>query len=263
MKSSFRRWTVMFGLAASQTAWSQAVNVTARLDTNSIPVGGATVLRVEARIAPGIRSSADRIFSWYLDVLNSNGVACSAQYSAMQKTASDRDPVFSSLGTSQGANRRGVFDTFLNLPGAGKDAVVELMAIPLSGLAPGKTRFSIQAGSGVAGLSADFLVAPQGGGDPWVGGDYSVAFVDLNVTSSGQVPAPTLSIIVTDQPGGGRKTELRYDTQPGVDYFVEYRDVIEGGAGWITAPGSPFNGGVYIEITSAPTRFYRITARLH
>ena len=257
------QFAIFVWLVVSPAAWSQAVKVTARLDANSISVGGATILHIEARILPSLQPTADRIFSWYLDVINSNGVACGARYAEMLRSASDRDPIFSSSGSTQGANRRGIYDTFLNLPGAGKDAVVELMSIPLSGLSPGKTRISLRPGSGVSGLTADFLVAPLSGGDPWTGGEYSTAFVDLVVTGSTQVTPPTIAIVVTDLPNGSRRTELRYAIQAGVDYSVEYRDVIEGGAGWVVVPGGPFNTGLYFETTSAPTRFYRITARLH
>src|SRR5690349_16209366 len=101
-------------LGAPPSSRAQPVAVFARLETNSIPVGGATVLRIQAQVASNLRTNVDRIFSWYLDVLNTNGAVASAQFGSMTKPASDKDPQTSSFGTADGANRRGVFDTFLN-----------------------------------------------------------------------------------------------------------------------------------------------------
>ncbi len=170
---------LLASLASSSSA--QVVAVTLRLDTNQIPVGGSTQLHVEAQILPAYRNGAYGIFSWYVDVLNTNGAIASANYTVMQKTASDNDPDSSSIGTADGASQRGIYDTFLDLPGAGLDAPVELMTIPITGLAVGQTRFEVQAGTGVPELSADFLVAVTNAPDPLTGGDYSAASVDLTV----------------------------------------------------------------------------------
>ncbi len=235
--------------------FSQTVGVTLSLDTNVVSVGGTTTLHVKAQILPAFRSGSDRIFSWYVDVLNTNGTAASANYGAMQKTASDNDPLISSNGTADAANRRGIFDTFLNLPGAGRDSPVELMAIPVTGVAVGATRFRIQAGTGV-GLTEDFLVAPAGGGDPLMGGDYSAAFVDLNVVNTG-IPKPVLSITPTNT-GGHTEFILRYAVQPGFDYYVEHRDGLGNSAGWQIFPGGPYNSGIYVDIDPPSPRFYRV-----
>jgi len=68
---------VLFG--AGSFGRAQSVAVFARLDTNTIPVGGATVLHIQAQIVSNLRTNAERIFSWYVDVLNTNGTVAGAQ----------------------------------------------------------------------------------------------------------------------------------------------------------------------------------------
>src|SRR5215210_6328870 len=109
--------TLFLGWTSTLTA--QSVSVTLRLDTNTIAVGGTTTLRVFGQVVPTLRADADRIFSWYLDVLNTNGSIAQANYNAMQKAASDRHPQTSSTGFNSGANRHGIYDTFQDFAGAG------------------------------------------------------------------------------------------------------------------------------------------------
>ena len=246
-------------LWGSRCAGAPAVAVTMRLDTNVVAVGQGTLLHVSAQVVPSLRPSADRIFSWYVDVLNTNGVAAGANYNAMLKSASDNDPQLSSKGANDGANRRAIYDTFLNLPGAGVTNPVELMSIPVTGLTGGKTRFLVQAGTG-ADLSADFQVAPIGGGQPYVGGDYSAAFVDLTVTNS--VPCP-LSLVVTPLAGGGRPGgtfQLSFSPCPGRTHTVEARAALGDIPGWQALPGAPHNSGVVIVTNTTTTRFFRVRA---
>ena len=127
-------------LALAQLCHAQSVAVTMSLDAPSMSVGQSNRLHIYAQVVPTLRTNADRIFSWYVDVLNTNGTVASANYAAMLKSASDNDPQTSSNGVSQASNRRGIYDTFLNLPGAGVSNAVELMSIPLIGIAPGQTR---------------------------------------------------------------------------------------------------------------------------
>src|SRR5262249_15299187 len=154
-----------------------------------------TTLHIFAQVVPSLRTNSDRIFSWYLDVLNTNGTAAGANYAAMQKTASDQDPQTSSTGLAQGANRVGIYDTFLNPPGAGTTNAVDWRTIPSGALASGRPRFLARAAPGVPGLSTIFLVAPKGGGPPNVGGNYPVAFVDLTVATTGQCNPPQLHLV--------------------------------------------------------------------
>jgi len=163
--------------------YGQAVVVTTRLDTNRIVVGGSTTLHVYAQVVPALRASADQIFSWYLDVLNTNGAVANANYDAMVKPSSDNDPEISSRGVTAGANRNDIYDTFLNLSNAGVAVPVELMSIPVTGTSEGHTRFQIRAGDALP--LNDFLVSLAGGTDIASGGDYSSAFSDLDVVPGG------------------------------------------------------------------------------
>ena len=74
-------------VAAVTGVRAQVVGVTARLDTNVVAVGQSTTLRIFAQVLPAFRARAERIFSWHVDVLNTNGVAASANYAAMLKPA--------------------------------------------------------------------------------------------------------------------------------------------------------------------------------
>ena len=118
-------------LAAWTGACAQVVGVTAQLDASTINVGQGTTLRVFAQVLPGVRTNADQIFSWYVDVLNTNVAVASANYASMLKPASDNNPMVSSNGFTGGANRLGIYDTFLNLPRAGVTNAVELLRIPV------------------------------------------------------------------------------------------------------------------------------------
>ena len=254
-RNSFLLGAVILGLLLSSAkhATAQAVAVTVRLDTNSIPVGGSTTLRVFAQVVPGFSNRTDRIFSWYLDVLNTNGAAASGNYAAMLKPLSDNDSQISSFGVTQGANRRTVYDTFMNLPGAGVNAPVELMRIPVNGLAVGRTRFVIQAGTG-AGLSSDFLVAPIGGGAAYEGGSYAAAFADLQVTA-GNICAPVLQII---RLAGGTQARLTFTPCAGRTHTLESLSAIDGVAVWQTVAGAPHNSGNVVVNLAGALRIYRL-----
>lgn len=257
MKTPFpHRWLAgWLAIVSAASVRSQVVDVTASLDANTVSVGGSTTLRVLARVVPAQQANADRIFSWYVDVLNTNGTVATANYAAMQRSASDKDPATSSTGTQEGANRRGVYDTFMNLPGAGVNAPVELMAIPVNGLTAGQTRFRIQAGTGAV-LSSDFLVAPSGGGAPLTGGNYSLAEAVLTVT--GGTPNIALSISVTNAGGGAKGVTLNFPTVAGFNYTAQFRDQLAGGAGWQPLPGAPHNSGRTFELATVGLRFYRL-----
>jgi hypothetical protein len=249
-------FAVLFS-ATARTLLGQAVTVTAKLDTNRIAIGSSTTLRIYAQVAPAYRANAERIFSWYVDVLNTNGLTVQANYNAMQKTASDKDPQTSSTGVNSGVNRLGIYDTFQNLPGAGVPSPVELMSFPVSGLAVGQTRFVVRHGSGVDALS-DFIVAPLTGDDPYFGGDYAQAFADLTIVSGPANPVKSLSIAQTNLPGGSHQVSLRYAAVPGYDCYVEYRNQLVGGVDWQAFPGAPHNSGLYRDTNSVPARFYRL-----
>jgi hypothetical protein len=243
-------------LLGMEPSGAQVVDVTVALDTNVVAVGGNTTLRVFAQVVPAQRANADRIFSWYVDVLNTNSVAASANYAAMLKTASDEYPQTSSTGTTDGGHRRAIFDTFLDLPGAGVNTPVELMSIPVTGLAGGQTRFQVQAGTG-GGLAHDFQVAPLGGGSVLTGGNYALAEAVLTV--SGGLPTGALSISVTNAGGSNRGVTLSWPTTGGFNYTAQFKSQVVGGPVWAPLPGAPHNSGLVFELTSSTQRFYRVT----
>ena len=238
---------------------AQVVAVTLRLDTNIVSVGGGTTLRVFAQVIPSVRTNADRIFSWYVDVLNTNGPVATANYASMQKSASDNLSQISSNGFNDGVNRRGIYDTFMNLPGAGVSNAVELMAIPVTGSSAGQTRFQVRAGSGVPALSSDFLVAPIGGGAPLTGGDYSAANVNLTVVSVAACPVTLQIAPLTGGGGPGQSLQLSFTPCPGFNHTIEYRDALQDAAGWRPLAGAPHNSGSATVINTNSQRFYRVS----
>jgi hypothetical protein len=248
-------FTMMLWLAGSRPAVAQAVAVTARLDTNLLSAGQITTLHVLAQVVPGLRTNSAQIFSWYVDVLNTNGVAASANYNSMTKTASDNDPQTSSKGFNDGANRRAIYDTFLNLPGAGVTNPVELMSIPVTGVTSGKTRFLVQAGTG-ASLSYDFQVVPSGGGAPYTGGDYTSAFADLTVTNSA---APCVLSLAVKQLSGSAY-QLSFTPCPGRTHTVEFIFAPTNGAVWQALSGGPFNSGLVTITNTGQERLFRVRA---
>lgn len=249
-------------LGPARQSLAQVVAITARLDTNIIAVGQSTTLHVYAQVVPNLRTNADRIFSWYVDVLNTNGTTASANYSAMLKTASDKDPLTSSNGFNNGAHRLGIYDTFLNRPGAGVSNQVELMSIPVRGLAVGQTRFGVLRGTGVANLSEDFLVAPTGGGAFMTGGDYSMAFANLTVLAAPSNAISCLTITRTNLAGGVNQVTVQFCPLAGYVHYVEYRDQLVGGLGWQMFPNGPHNSGnvIVIVTNSNPQLFFRVRA---
>ena len=261
-----KRYNLTILLAAALLAGStrqslaQVVAVTVKLDTNIIAVGQSTTLRVFAQVVPTLRTNADRIFTWYVDVLNTNGTTAGASYNALQKSASDNDPQLSSNGFNNGAHRLGIYDTFLNRPGAGVSTPVELMSIPVIGLVAGQTRFGVLRGTGVANLSEDFLVAPTGGGSLMTGGNYSTAFANLTVLAASSNAINCLTITQVDLGGGANQVTVQFCPLPGYNHYVEYRDQLGVGAGWQAFPGGPHNSGNLIVTNSSPQLFFRIRA---
>jgi hypothetical protein len=145
----------------------------------------------------------------------------------------------------------------MNLPGAGVNAPVELMAISVTGTTVGQTRFRIQAGTG-AGLSSDFLVAPLSGTQPLTGGNYASAEASLTVLPGAGIPSPRISLSVTNAAGGARGVTLSFPTAAGFNYTAQIRDPLVGGAGWQPLPGAPHNSGTTFHLSTAARGFYRV-----
>ena len=236
--------------------------MTTSLDSSTIPLGGTTRLHVYAQVVPAQRTSSERIFSWYVDLLNSTAVVATADYSQLVKPTSDKNPQTSSNGTTQSANRTGIYDTFINdVPvsktGTGVSAPVELFNAPVQGLATGQTTFRVAAGTGATALAEDFIVAPLNGSDPLLGGVYDTASVALQV--SGAAPCrPVLTAIYTPISVGTNRVTLNFVPCPGqTNNVVEYRDNLITGS-WQALPGAPHNSGLVIDTTSVASRFYRV-----
>lgn len=245
------------GVGLPQAAFAQAVQVTLALDTNQVVAGSSTLLHVYAQIVPSLRTNTDRIFSFHLDVLNNNGAVATANYAAMLRPASDKDPSTSSTGFNDGAHRRGIYDTFINLPAAGRDTRVELMTIPVTGGALGTTRFQIAPGTGQPLLAADFIVAPSGGGEPLIGGDYTAASADLQVISGATCNVQLAIVWLAAEGGPENQVRLSFTPCPGRNHTVEYRD--DPGLGtWQAYPGAPHNSGTLIVPNSPRPRFFRV-----
>jgi hypothetical protein len=240
-------------LFGARDSAAQAVAVTVQLETNRIAAGDTTILHVYAQVVPALRSSSERIFSWYVDVVNTNGNVAGGNYVALTKPTSDNDPLISSTGTTQDAHRRGIYDTFLNRPGAGVAAPVELLRIPVLGVSAGTTRFQVQAGTGVTGLSTDFLVAPTAAVDPFTGGDYSAAQVTLQVTG-GSGCNPSLALTR----GAGADLTITFIPCPGRTHTVEFRNALADATGWQALPGAPHNSGSVTVVNQTTQRFFRL-----
>jgi hypothetical protein len=241
-------------------AAAQVVAVTMTFDSPTITLGATTTLHVYAQVVPAQRSGSERIFSWYVDLLNPAPAVAQATYSQLQKPTSDRNPDTSSYGTTQGGNRRGIYDTFINdtpvsKSGTGVNTPVELLNVPVQGLAVGQTTFSIDPGSGVSGLAEDFIVAPLGGGDPLIGGVYDAATVQLQVTAP--LCTPTLSATYSRLAPGTNRVNLTFVACPNGTNVVEFRDSLVSGA-WQALPGAPHNSGSVTDTNSVVTRFYRV-----
>ncbi len=240
---------------------AQAVDVTLSLETNKIEVGQTTTLHVFAQVIPSKRSSSERIFSWYIDLLNSSATVAVVDFSRLQRPASDNDLSLSSSGTSSGPNRIGIHDTFMNRPGAGVNSPVLLLSVPVKGTAAGRNTFSVRAGTGVPALASDFLVAPIGGGDPWLGGNYLSALVQLQVGSVTNVLTPFRIILTPLQPFSSGRWEISYPTEAGWNYFLQTRPNLGSAAIWQTVPNGPFNSGRITLTNASASSFYRVLAQ--
>ena len=250
-KFHFLFFVIASTLAFPAISFGQAVEVTARLDNSRIALGGTTVLHVYAQVIPDLRATSDRIFSWYVDLLDLGGSVAQAQYGAISKSTSDNDPSTSSSGTTDGANRRGIYDTFLNLEGAGVSAPVEIFSVPVTGMAPGTAHFQVAEGSGVPGLKHDFIVAPSEGGDFLSGGDYSLAFADLDVLEQ-----CALQLSIQRLPSGD--LELSFPLCAAINHTVESRSALGGDAVWQALPGAPHNSGVVTIPAPTVSQYFRV-----
>jgi hypothetical protein len=128
--------------------------------------------------------------------------------------------------------------------------------VPIKASGPGKVTLSIQGGTTVTGLGADFIVAPTDGSDPLLGADYSVAKTDLRVAETAGL---RLTAAVSPLPAGqGQKVTLTFPASAGHTYTVEGRNGFEAGTAWLALPGAPHNSGSVTDIFTSARRFYRV-----
>ena len=242
-------------------ALAQFVDVTLRFEPESVPVGGTATLRVYAQVVPAERPSSERIFSWYVDLVNHTASVGEANYVALTKPASDKDPLTSSFGFTSGDDRLGIYDTFridtpVSKSGIGVNTPVELLSVPVTAVNVGQARFSVKAGSGVQGLAADFIVAPKGGGDPKIGGVYDAATAVLQVLPAENCVPELFATHLVPSPGLNRVT-LTFTPCPGRTHVVEFSNQISP-AVWAPLPNSPHNSGTLTDTNNVRVRFYRL-----
>lgn len=249
----------LLGLLPIRASYGQAVAVSVALEQAQIEVGETTRLHVYAQIISSLRPSTDRIFSWYVDLLNDKNSTAQLDLSGVLKPSADQNPKTSSSGAiDPEGNLRGVFDTFIKLSGAGRDTPVELFSIPIKGVAAGNVILNVDAGTTVPQLAADFIVAPLGGGDPLLGGDYSAAHAEISVTAP-QAPPPQLFVALTRDPQTQQlQASLSFQPLAEFTYTIQYRDKLDTQTAWQALPGAPHNSGKVVDPISANQRFYRL-----
>ena len=250
-----------FGLCSIVPTFGQYVAVTLQLDNPSISVGATTKLHVFAQVIPAQRTNAERIFSWYVDFINETPAVAQADYTNVLKSTSDKNSQTSSFGTTEGGNRRGIYDTFINdtpttKSGFGINAPIELFSVPIKALDAGQARFRIDVGTGVANLAADFIVAPKNGGNPLIGGVYNVASATLNTIESAACNTTLLANLTRLGPGQNKVT-LSFTPCPGHNQSVEFSDKIFP-ANWVSLPNGPHNSGTASDTNTVTIRFYRV-----
>ena len=249
---------VLLGLAAPLSSFGQAVDVTVRLDDSSIAVGQTTTLRVYAQIKEALRPVSNRIFSWHVDLFTLNDSIAVVE-GEVAKTSSDQFAFpLSSSGLDQGVGRIGIYDTFSQEAGegAGRDAPIELFHVAVRGLAAGGVIFQVLGGSAV-NLAADFIVAPTGGGDPFLGGDYTNASAELVIGDSGVACQTAIRIEQALKTADVTSVILSYDLCPGKDHFVEFKNDL-GSSPWSPLPGGPHNEGLVVDNSSVELKYYRV-----
>lgn len=261
-----RAWSIACGGFLAAAAWMTAlaqetppafvpVQATLRVDRASLGAGETTVIRAFAQVDASLRSTADRIFSWNLDLLSLDPEVAVPDPGSLVRPVSDKDPVLGSVGVADGPHLRGIRDSFLELPGAGVAQAVELFSVAIRALAPGKATFRLRAPVGSGGLDPDFLVLPFDDRDAWSGAGYAGAVVTLTVNATGAGTPPTLRI----GPGADGAIRIEGSTGAGGRVALEESDGLETPAVWRrvaeAAAGSTVVG--YETKPTAPRRFYR------
>lgn len=203
-----------------------AVDVTVTATPPTLAPGGMVKVKVFAQIEASFEPQSDRIVTWYVDVLNSNGSVAVADYANTLIMPASDDPMgtgtTASTGTNSGANRVGIYNTFIddennpNAAGAGDGSPIKLLEFDVNVPVEGTATFSVRAGTTVTNLSDDFLVLPAAPGPPFKGGNYGAASATITVQGPNQAPtatdnanmaledgAPAAGNVITDDDGNG------------------------------------------------------------
>lgn len=241
------------GFASAQVP---AVNVTITADDAVLFPGQKTMIRVFAQIDASIEADAVGIFTWYIDLLNSNEAVAVPDYDNLTMNTSDNVPNSSSSGTTIGENRRGIHNSmFLSDPGAGKGSPVELLAVEVTPNRLGVATFSVQAGTTKPLLTDDFLVSRTGLpplSPPFTGGNYAMASVTVSV-----IPV-TKAIELDIRKAAGECVEICFTPKAGFNHTVMFSENQLPGT-WTALPGAPHNGGSVIDSEMEPVRkFYSL-----
>lgn len=237
---------ILVGLHHAPVRADDAVNVTIEAAESFLRVGQSTTVTVYGEIDSAIEADSDQIFSWYIDVLNDGGEVVGG-YANVQTPPSDNNPLTSGDGTPGGAHLRGIYDTFLEKPGAGKGSRVVLVQFEVMARSAGTATFSVAAGTTVGSLS-DFLVSRSGGGS-FTGGNYLGASVAITVIR------PDLRLTVSRT---GDQADIMFLPIAGFTHTLQYSDTLLAGS-WVDLPGGPHNSGVASQAVSGLVRrFYRV-----
>lgn len=222
-----------------------AVNVSIEADDAHLFVGDTTTVRVFGQIDSSIESQSSQIFSWYIDILNEGGAVTG--YSNLEIAASDNTSETSGDGIEEGAHLKGIHDTFLFHPEAGKGERVLLVQFDVAALAVGSATVRVGPGSTGRNLN-DFLVSRTGEGS-FTGGNYTDAAIEITVGD----PVITLELSVVKN-----AVNLNFNTIPGFDHTIQSSSALHG-ADWSDLAGGPHNSGTAVDdLTGTMTRFYRV-----
>lgn len=238
------------------TPQAPAVKVTLTLEQSQISLGSRTLLRAFAQVNAGAMSDADQIFSWNVDLLVLDSTVARIDSQGLRREASDRDPATSSEGTPDGADLRGIRDTFLNLPAAGRTEAVELFSVPVETFGSGVARFRVRPGGRGLGFEADFLVLPLGDGPFREGADYANAYVELRVVAE-ELEPPRLTIRAL--PGQQARLEMQAPGANAGAYVLEATESLGSSAAWAPVGGGTWEGdrfSVELNLVNAQ-RFFR------
>ena len=235
-------------LSGGMLCADNAVEVTIEAAETSLRVGQSTTVTIYGQIDAAIASDSDQIFSWYIDILNDDGEVAGG-YANLATPTSDNNPLTSGDGTVMGADLRGIYDTFLDHPGAGKGSRVVLVQFEVTARSVGTATFSVAAGT-TAGSLSDFLVSKTGGGS-YSGGIYAGASVAISVSR------PDLRLDVSRT---ADQADITFNpiSLPGFTHTIQFSDTLQPPS-WIDLPGGPHNSGIASQVVAGHVRrFYRV-----